>query len=114
MSGYIVPYVMTHTATSDNVREGIKAESGEGTAVALANAAEEADVQLHLIEQGEDQFGNTRIRVWTGYECGEESEHHIPAKPVPDELHDLITSWGYEIGSHHDNTADNEQHVYLK
>jgi len=105
---------MTHKASSENVREGIKADSGRGTAVALANAADEADVQMHLIEQGKDQFGNQRVRVWTGYECGEESEHHIPGKPVPKELHKLITSWGYEIGSHHDHTADNEQHYYSK
>jgi hypothetical protein len=105
---------MTHKADSANVRDGIEAESGEGTAKALANAADESDVQMHLIQQGVDQFGNKRVRVWTGYEAGEDSEFTIPSKPVPQPLHDLITSWGYEIGSHHDHTADNEQHVYLK
>lgn len=98
--------MQTHTEEVENVEEGIKAESGKGTAVALANAAEEAGDELHLIEQGTDQLGNDRVRIWTTL-TGK-------AKPVPPELHELITGWGYEIGSHHDNTEANEQHVYMR
>ena len=106
--------MQTYTAEAENVEKGVKADSGKGTAKALAQAAEESGVEMFLIEQGTDQLGNDRVRVWTGYEAGEDSEFTIESKPVPQELHAQITDWGYEIESHHDNTEANEQHVYMR
>ena len=104
-----------NNAESPNVAKPIKAESGKGTAKALANAATESGVEMYTIEQRTSPItGQKEIAVFTGYECGEESEHYIAPKRVPANVHELITSWGYEISSHHDNTADNEQHHYSK
>lgn len=104
-----------HTADSENVVKAINVESGKGTARALANAATESGVEMYTIQQRTSPItGQQEITVFAGYECGQDSQHHIEGKPVPDNVHELITSWGYEISSHHDNTKPNEQHHYSK
>lgn len=102
-----------YTEEAETVREGIKAEKGEGTAVALAQAAEEADVEIYLIEQKTD-IGNDTIRVWTGYDAGPESEHTIESKPVPGAVHEQIAEWGYEAAINHDPTGKYDQHLYIR
>jgi len=102
---------MSHKANSEHVKEGIKADSGQGTATALANAADEAGVDLHLIEQGTSTVtGRKQIRIWTANTT--DTDQH---KPLPDEIHDLITGWGYEAGKlDADHNEPREQHVYNK
>lgn len=102
-----------HSAEVANVEKGVKAEKGEGTAVALAQAAEESDVEMYFIRQIVDH-GQDTIRVWTGYDAGPGSEHTIEGKPVPTEVHEQIVEWGYEVAMNHDPTGDYHYHLYVK
>lgn len=100
---------MTATATSKNIRKEARAPNGnEGTAKAMANAMDEADEEIWLVEKYFEKITDQdEIRVWTAYTSD------MDEKPVPKPLHKLLTGWGWEPVEGHGTTV-REQHVYRR
>lgn len=76
-----------NTTEAENVTKPITAEIGQGTANALADAAEKSDVEITELRQRVDPIAGNEVDITIPLDEDES---------VPASLKSLLNEWGYE------------------